>query len=121
MQIKFSYPRRGLTGSFNTFRLGTGLSTLVIGQPVELVDARSGKLLKVATVTGVRVGRLQQMAQLHAHNAHNWKEHPADQRPDLLIASMKKRYPPNRVLDTSVVTVIDLEVPDELPESRLEG
>lgn len=116
-QIKFSYPRRGLSGRFNTFRLGTGLSSLLMGEQVDLVDARTGKLLKRATVVGVSVGQLVPMAHAHAHLAHNWKDHPEDQRPDLLMASMKRRYPPNRVVDTSIVTVIELEVPDDVPES----
>lgn len=106
--IKFSYPRRGLTGSFNTFRLGTSCANLNPGDPVELVDSRSQKLLTRATVTGVCVGPLDVMAAQHAHQAHNWKERPADQRAELLIASMKKRYPPNRVKETSVVTVLYL-------------
>jgi hypothetical protein len=121
--IKFGYPRRGLQGSFNTFRLGTGLANLKPGAQVELVDARSGKLLKLATVKGTSVGQLDQMAALHAHRAHNGKDHPADQRAELLIASMKRRYPPNRCTETSVVTVIDLETDDgnPLPPPRLDG
>lgn len=105
--IKFSYPRRGLTGDFNTFRLGRKLGqTLVPGEVVELVDSRTAKLLKRAIVTAVHTGQLDQMAQLHAGQAHNWKEHPEAERPALLVASMKRRYPPGRCVDTSIVSVI---------------
>jgi hypothetical protein len=105
--IKFSYPRRGLTGEFNTFRLGAKLSQeLAPGEVVELIDARTSKLLKRATVTGVHTGQLVPMAQQHAHLAHNWKEHPEAERSSLLVASLKKRYPPGRARDDSVVTVV---------------
>lgn len=114
-QIAFGYPRRGLAGQFATFRLGTNWATRVApGEMVELVDSRSKKLLKRATVVSVTTGQLDQMAQQHAHAAHNWKDHPDADRPGLLIASMKKRYPPNRVRDHSMVSVLYLqEEPDE--------
>jgi len=109
MQLKFGYPRRGLSGQFNTFRLGArAAEKYAPGAQVELVDSRSEKLLVRATVTTIHVGTLTEMAQLHAHLAHNWRDHPTLEQPALLIASMKKRYPPNRVLDTSIVTVIYL-------------
>jgi hypothetical protein len=109
MQIKFSYPIRGLEGSFVTFRLGArAAATLQPGTEVELVNSRTGKLLKLATVTQTFTGQLNQMASLHAHQAHNWKTHPEAERPGLLIASMIKRYPPGRCVDTSIVSVICL-------------
>lgn len=114
MQIAFSYPRRGLEGQFNTFRLGASWATKVTpGSLVELVDARSKKVLKRATVKSVYVGVLIDMAQLHAHQAHNWKSYPEAERAQLLIASMKKRYPPGRVRDDSTVSVIYLEETSE--------
>lgn len=113
MQITFGYPRRGLTGQFNTFRLGLGLSTLTPGQGVELVDSRSKKLLKRAIVVSVHTGKLPDMATAHAHAAHNWRDHPAEQRAELLTRSLTKRYPPGRVKPDSVVTVIYLQ---ELPD-----
>ena len=110
MKIAFSYPRRGLEGTFNTFRLGASWADkLQPGTEVELVDSRSKKLLKRATVISVVTGQLEQMAGLHAHQAHNWKNHPADERPGLLTASMIKRYPPGRVRSDSVVSVIYME------------
>lgn len=114
-QIAFSYPRRGLDGSFATFRLGANWATKVApGDEVELVDSRSKKLLKLATVVSVTTGQLDQMAKLHGHAAHNWKNHSDAERPGLLIASMTKRYPPGRVKESSVVSVIYLqEKPNE--------
>lgn len=109
-QIAFSYPRRGLEGQFNTFRLGASWATKVApGDLVELVDSRSKKLLKLATVVSVTTGQLDQMAKLHAHSAHNWKNHPEAERPGLLVASLTKRYPPGRVSESSVVSVIYLQ------------
>lgn len=109
-KIAFGYPRRGLSGEFATFRLGRlAAEKYPPGARVELVDSRSKKTLKRATVTAVFTGVLTEMAARHAHQAHNWKEHPDAERPGLLIASMKKRYPPNRVLDTSICSVIYLK------------
>lgn len=107
MKLKFGYPRRGLSGEFNTFRLGARAGQQCLpGTELELVDSRSGKLLKRAIVTAVFTGPLNKMAQQHAHLAHNWKDHPPEQRPALLMGSLAKRYPPNRVRDDSLVSVI---------------
>lgn len=112
-QICFSYPRRGLFGEFATFRLGPrAAEKYPPGTEVELVDSRSKKLIKRATVTGVHVGELGVMAAQHAHQAHNWKEHPEPQRAELLIASMLKRYKhfgPTRCNQNSIVSVIQLK------------
>lgn len=111
--LKFSYPRRGLDGQFNTFRLGRRLSeTLRPGDTVELVDSRTAKLLKRATVTSVHVGLLIEMARQHAALAHNWKLYPEEDRTALLVASLKKRYPPGRVREDSIVSVIYFEEGD---------
>jgi hypothetical protein len=112
--LKFSYPRRGLVGEFNTFRLGRVASVKYPpGAAIALVDSRSGKVLKHATVTEVYVGALSAMAAQHAHQAHNWKEHPPEQQAELLIASMLKRYPPGRADHNSICSVIYLrENPD---------
>ena len=108
-QISFGYPRRGLTGVFNTFRLGLSwIMKCPKGESVELVDSRSKKVLAKATVLRVFTGPLNELAPAHARWAHNWKDHPEDQRADLLIASMMKRYPPGRVSQTSVCSVIYL-------------
>jgi len=109
-QLAFSYPRRGLSGEFNTFRLGVKwASECPPGSTVELVDARTKRVLGRATVRFVIVGKLNDLAPRCADLAHNWKDHPvASERPGLLVASMKRRYPPNRVRDDSVVSVIYL-------------
>jgi hypothetical protein len=107
-QITFSYPRRGLDGHFNTFRLGVKWSSLIRGSVVDLVDARTKRLIKQASVLGVFTGTLESLAPVHAKWAHNWREHPEDQRAELLIASMKRRYPPGRVRDDSPCSVIYL-------------
>lgn len=116
--IGFGYPRRGLSGEFNTFRLGLRFAERCPpGTRVELIDSRSKKLLGRATVTAVFTGTLTEMAQLHAHQAHNWKEHPEAERPALLVASMCRRYPPGRCTDTSMVSVIYMKEETECPPS----
>ena len=110
MQLKFGYPRRGLSGEFSTFRLGAGwVEKCPVGSQVELVDSRTSRVIVRATVVSVTTGQLDQMAKLHAHSAHNWKNHPEAERPGLLVASLTKRYPPVRVNESSVVSVIYLQ------------
>lgn len=110
--ISFSYPRRGLVGEFATFRLGASAAQKYQpGTVVELVDSRSKKLIKRATVTRVCAGALTDMAVLYSHMAHNWKEHPSEERAGLLIASMLRRYKhygPTRCSETAIVSVIFL-------------
>jgi hypothetical protein len=120
-QLAFSYPRRGLTGYFNTFRLGVAvLKDCQPGRVVELVDARSKKVLGRAKVIEAHVGHLTEMAFRHIAYAHNWRDQVPRAAPADLIASMKKRYPPGRVRDDSVVTVLYLEeISDAPPVSGL--
>lgn len=108
-QITFGYPRRGLEGRFNTIRLGASWATKVVpGDEVELVDSRSLKVLGRAIVESVSTGPLDEVANAHAHMAHNWKAHPAEERPALLKASLSRRYPPGRVRSDSICSVIYL-------------
>ena len=110
IQLKFGYPRRGLSGEFCTFRLGAAWVTKYpVGSEVELVDSRTDKVLVCARVVSVTTGQLDQVAKLHAHSAHNWKNHPEAERPGLLVASLTKRPPPGRVNESSVVSVIYLQ------------
>ena len=105
--MRFSHPRRGLTGEFCTFRLGRAAAEKYpVGSTVALLDSRSNKPLLLATVTAVHVGILSDMADLHAHQAHNWKEYPETERPALLIASMIRRSFPGRCDHTSICSVI---------------
>lgn len=118
--IAFGYPRRGLSGQFNTFRLGPRFAQRCPpGTEVELVDARTKRVLKRATVTAVFTGPLAEMASAHAHQAHNWKEYPESERQHLLVASLKKRYPPGRARDDSVVSVIYMQ--EQYEQRREEG
>ena len=115
LTLVFGYPRRGLSGEFATFRLGVKASqTFFVGSCVDLLAAKTKKLIIKAQVTAVYFGPLQEMADLHSAAAHNWKDHPANQRSALLIASMKKRYFPGQIRETSICSVIYLkEITDE--------
>lgn len=120
LTLVFGYPRRGLSGEFATFRLGAKASqTFTVGASVDLLASKTKKLIITAQVTAVYFGTLRQMAALHGVAAHNWKDHPADQRSALLIASMKKRYFPGRVQDTSICSAIYLkEITHEILPNR---
>ncbi|WP_156507113.1 hypothetical protein [Comamonas thiooxydans] len=108
-QMKFGYPRRNLKGEFVTFRLGQKAGRdYLVGDFVDLIDSRTGKVLLHAKVVATDCGELQDMASKWAHMAHNWLDHPAMQRAQLLVTSMKKRYFPGRCQDNSHTTVIHL-------------
>lgn len=118
--IAFSHPRRGLKGTFATFRLGARWAEkLTPGETVELIDARSKRPLLQAAVVRVHTGGLAQMATAHAQHAHNWQDHPEDERPDLLLASMRRRFKhwgPTRTADDAPCSVIFLkEIPNDPP------
>jgi hypothetical protein len=114
--IAFSYPRRGLQGVFATFRLGhRWAETLTAEQEVELIDARTKRPLLRAKVLGVKTGELLTLAQMYSKWAHNWREHPEDERSTLLLASMRSRFKhwgPHRTADSAPCSVIFLK---ELP------
>ena len=111
--IAFSHPRRGLEGTFATFRLGARWAEkLEAGETVELIDARSKRVLKTATVVSVRTGELAQMALSFGRWAHNWQAHPVGERPALLLASIRHRFKhwgPSRTADTAPCSVIFLK------------
>lgn len=108
--LAFSYPRRNLCGEFATFRIGAKASkTYQVGDVVECVDSVSKRVLVRCKVIGVYQGALSSVALLFAHLAHNWKGYPEDQRSALLIASIKKRYPPGVVQDNKTCSVIHLQ------------
>lgn len=118
--IAFSHPRRGLNGTFATFRLGARWADkLTQGETVDLVDARTKRPLLRAEVLSVHTGALALMAATHAKAAHNWQEHPEDERADLLLASMRRRFKhwgPSRTSDTAPCSVIFLrEIRNETP------
>lgn len=107
--LAFSYPRRNLCGEFATFRIGAkAAKTYQVGDVVECVDSASKRVLVRCKVVGVYQGALSSVAGLFAHLAHNWKDYPEHERSALLIASMKKRYPPGVVQDNKTCSVIHL-------------
>jgi len=110
--IAFSHPRRGLEGTFATFRLGAKWAEkLAKGDTVELIDARTKRALKTATVVGVTTGQLADMASSYGRWAHNWQEHPEVDRPALLLESIRKRFKhwgPKRTADDAPCSVIFL-------------
>ncbi|QFZ84528.1 hypothetical protein GFK26_18030 [Variovorax paradoxus] len=116
--IAFSHPRRGLEGTFATFRLGSKWAEkLTQGDTVELIDARTKRPLKTAKVVSVTTGELAAMASTFGRWAHNWQEHPVADRPQLLLESIRRRFKhwgPNRTADSAPCSVIFLkEVTDE--------
>lgn len=118
--IAFSYPRRGLNGTFNTFRLGNSWATkLTRSEVVDLIDAKTKRVLLRATVIGVFTGPMRELATRHARWAHNWTEHPADQRADLLVASMLRRFAhwgPARCSETAICSTIYLREIENDPQ-----
>ncbi len=107
--IGFAPPMQGFEGEWNTFRLGKKLGNqLVPGQEVFLMDNKESVIFGAARVSRVIVGRLGEMAQLHARHNHNQKANPegAEER---IVVALKKRYGPQMVDENRWVSVIYLE------------
>lgn len=112
--IEFSPPMMGIEGHFNTVRLGTKWSKcLNVGDRVLLVDKRKSEVMKSATVEAVAVGKLGEMAQLHAAQNHNQRGLDATGAPRRLIDNMIKRYGPNMCDENKRVTVIYLRAGED--------
>ena len=101
----------GLEGTFNTFRLGTRYSKLLVpGDRVLLIDKAKMVCFGRAVVKKIEVGKLADMAIKHAHNNHNQKETPKDEAPAVLTQNMIRRYGPHMVNENKRVTVIYLKM-----------
>lgn len=109
--IEFSPPIMGISGTFNTFRLGIRYSKILkVNDTVCLIDKQKLAIMGYAQVKEVLVGRLDDMAKLHASKNHNQVLNEPMFAPDLLIEAMMKRYGPHMVSLDKKVTVIYLSV-----------
>lgn len=107
--IEFSPPIYGIDGEFNTFRLGVAWAKrLTPGERVLLVDKKNFSVMCCAEVTGLEVGVLREMGELHGFRNHNQKHLPQEGAGERITAAMIKRYGPNKCCETSKVTVIHL-------------
>jgi hypothetical protein len=103
--IDFSPPMSGFESFFNTFRLGIAWAKRVqVGELVLLMDNKAHTIFGCAEVISVKVGKLGEMAALHAAFNHNQlgAENPAAK----LIEGTIKRYGPHRVNVDKKYTVI---------------
>lgn len=105
--IDFSPPATGFDTFFNTFRLGIAWAKRVSpGERVLLMDNKQHIVFGLAEVVAVKVGRLGEMAAIHAGFNHNQLGNinaAAD-----LIAGTIKRYGPHRTNVEKKYTVIYL-------------
>lgn len=107
--LDFAPPMLGIDGEFNTFRLGGAWAKRVQpGDKVALMDKKEMSLMGWAVVTGVHMGKLNELSALHGRRNHNQKHLPSEGAGERVIAAMMKRYGPNKCCETSRVTVIDM-------------
>jgi len=112
--IEFFPPMTGLENSFNTFRLGGAWAKRISdGDRVLLLDKRRSETFAEAIVGEVVVGKLAELAAVHAKHNHNQKALDEQGAPERLITAMMKRYGPNKCGENSRCTVIYLKVCDE--------
>jgi hypothetical protein len=109
--IEFAPPMESIGGYFNTFRMGIKWSKLLkMGDKVFLVDKPKALVFGEAIIGEVFVGRLDEMAKLHAvHNHNQVGLTPTAEAPERLIANMKKRYGPHIAREDKKVTVIFMQ------------
>ena len=109
--IEFAPPMSGLEGEFNTVRLGVKWSrNLKPGDTVFLMDKPKSAIFGQAEVTRIEVGKLGEVASVHAAQNHNQKHSDPDAAPQRLIENMVKRYGPHKCDQNKRVTVIYLRV-----------
>ena len=109
--LEFAPPMTGIGGQFNTVRLGIKWSRcLVAGDKVLLIDKKQSCTMGCAIVESVAVGKLGEMAQLHAAGNHNQRDLDAEGAPGRLVSNMVKRYGPHRCDENKRVTVIYLRM-----------
>ena len=108
--MEFAAPMSGIDGEFNTFRLGGAWSKRVApGDKIVLMDKKECALMGWALVTGVHVGKLNELSTLHGFHNHNQKHLSPEGAGDRVVAAMQKRYGPHKCRDTSMVTVINMK------------
>jgi hypothetical protein len=108
--IDFEPPLVGLEGYFNTFRIGgTWAARVKRGSTVLLYDTKEKRIFGRARVTDVELGKLLDMAGVHAHMNHNQLgKAPSDATADLM-RRVQKRYGPRIAHDDKRTTVIYLQ------------
>ena len=107
--IEFSPPMLNLVGTFNTFRLGLRYSKLLKeSDTVCLIDKKNLCVIGQAVVENIFKGRLDDMAMLYAHDNHNQLGLDVETAAERLMTAMLRRYGPQIVNESKIVTVIYL-------------
>ena len=107
--LEFAPPMENINGHFNTVRLGGAWAKrLATGDSVLLIA--KFQTIGQALVEHVEIGKLSEMAKLHAAQNHNQKSLDPGGAPERLVAAMIKRYGPHKVSHNSLCTVIYLRL-----------
>ncbi len=105
--IGFRAPIVGIEERFNTFRLGTAWSKLLIpGMKVILINETAKMTIAMAEVERVEVGTLAEMCERHAHENHSHLHVTDGRAGEMLNAKLKRLYGPHIATDTKRCTVI---------------
>ena len=110
--IEFAPPCAGVDdpGEFNTFRLGGAWAGRIYKDArVFLFNSKTHEVFGYAKVKRVLVGKLGDMATLHAHLNHNQLGQDASGAPQRLKDALFRRYGPKALDENRTVTVIYLE------------
>jgi hypothetical protein len=106
--------RTGLTGSFNTFRRGSGWANrVVLGGRVGLFDLTGKELLGTARVENVHTGPLGDLLEDHAAMNHLMKVWPEHQAPELLHRVLRRLYGNSYAAASEPYSVISLCMEEE--------
>lgn len=107
--IDFAPPILNIDNDFNTVRLGVKWSRILKpGDIVLLVNKPKSEVMCKAVVRRISVGKLKDLAPIHAVHNHNQKGLDPSCAPERLIAGMIKRYGPHKCDVDKKITVIDL-------------
>ena len=107
--IEFAPPILNIENDFNTVRLGVKWGRLLNpGDEVLLINKPKSEVMCRAVVRKVTVGKLKDLAPIHAAQNHNQKGLDPAGAPERMIAGMIKRYGPHKCDLDKRITVIDL-------------
>jgi hypothetical protein len=104
----------GLTGSFNTFRRGSGWANrVVLGGRVGIFDLTGRAMLGTARVEGVHTGSLGELLTAHAAMNHLMKPWPEAETPELLHRVLRRLYGNSYAAASEPFSVISLSLEED--------
>lgn len=107
--IDFIPPLEGLSGDFNTIRIGLAWAKrLNVGDKVFILNNKERFVIGEALVTAIHTGTLEELCHLHSAKNHTQLEKVGEDTAKNLLNVVQKIYGPHIATPTKKATVIAL-------------